>query len=171
MQTSLWVCSGPERPVIEPLFHQTSEKADSHIPHPTHQPYSFLIYAWFTAVRIILHPCQIVVLEGFFSYVYEQGSSVVSPPEYSFLFLFPLLDSSTPNSSRLEPPLSKFDTTMNGDLHPQRPSLSSQETAACHVGPTVRVSVTHGLNQYDLAVPPQFSIGKRPLSSCFLPTC
>jgi hypothetical protein len=36
----------------------------------------------------------------------------------------------------------------------------SQDAAGSHVGPTVRLSVTHGLKQYDVAVPPQITIGK-----------
>lgn len=49
---------------------------------------------------------------------------------------------------------------MSLGIPPQNPNLAgSQEAIGCHVGPSVRLSVTHGLKQYDVAVPPQISIG------------
>jgi hypothetical protein len=49
---------------------------------------------------------------------------------------------------------------MNLGIPPQNSTLTgSQEGSNCHVGPSIRLSVTHGLKQYDVAVLPQISIG------------
>ncbi|KAJ4786823.1 BAG family molecular chaperone regulator 2 [Rhynchospora pubera] len=54
---------------------------------------------------------------------------------------------------------------MSLGIQPQNPNLTGSQSqepagAGCHAGPTVRLSVTHGLKQYDVSVPPQFSIGE-----------